>query len=210
MHKTQLKILEFSSKIDIEKLSLRELGRHIGVKHPQVVLYHLNQLKKRGLLRKNSRQIIEKLRKSAEKSRGLLMDIPILGAANCGVATLFAQEALEGYLKVSTRLLPRGDTEGLFVLRADGDSMDRANIFGKSVSEGDYLLIDSIRTIPQDGDYVLSITDGCANIKKFKYDQTNERIVLFSESTKEYPPIYIHKDDDHLINGLVVSVINKE
>ena len=170
----------------------------------------MNQLKKRGLLRKNSRQIIEKLRKSAEKSRGLLMDIPILGAANCGVATLFAQEALEGYLKVSTRLLPRGDTEGLFGLRADGDSMDRANIFGKSVTEGDYLLIDSNRTNPQDGDYVLSITDGCANIKKFKYDQTNERIVLFSESTKEYPPIYIHKDDDHLINGLVVSVINKE
>ena len=88
--------------------------------------------------------------------------------------------------------------------------MDRANIFGKSVTEGDYLLIDSNRTNPQDGDYVLSITDGCANIKKFKYDQTNERIVLFSESTKEYPPIYIHKDDDHLINGLVVSVINKE
>lgn len=208
MHKTQLKILELSSKINVEKLTLRELGRQVDVKHPQVVLYHLSQLRKRGLLQKSSRQIFDKLRRGAEKSRELLANIPILGAANCGIATLFAQASLEDYLKISTRLLPRGNTDGYFVLRADGDSMDRAKINGKSVAEGDFLLIDSNRTNPQDGDYVLSIIDACANVKRFKYDKENERIVLASESTKKYPPIYIHKDDDHLINGLVVSVIS--
>ncbi len=207
MHKTQLKILELSVKKNIEKLGLRELGREIGVEHPQVIFYHLTQLKKRGLLSRSSRGIIEKLRGSIEKSHDLLVDIPILGSANCGIATLFAQETLEGYLKVSRKLLPEGDTEGFFVLKADGDSMDKANIMGKNVEDSDYILIDSNRANPKNGDYVLSIIDGCANVKKFKYEKENERIVLFSESTKNYPPIYIHPDDDYLINGLVIATI---
>jgi len=205
MHKTQLKILEISARKNIEQMGLRELGREIGVKHPQVVHYHLTQLKKRGLLRKNSREIIEKLQRSLKKSIESLVNIPILGTANCGAATLFANESLEGYLKISPKLLPRKGTEGLFALRAEGDSMNKANITGKKVDEGDYLLVDSNQTTPKNGDYVLSIIDGCANIKKLKNE--GNRIVLFSESTGNYPPIYIHPDDDYLINGLVVDVI---
>lgn len=82
--------------------------------------------------------------------------------------------------------------------------MDKAHINGKNVEEGDYLLVDSNKTNPKNGDYILSIIDSCANIKKFNYDTHNERIVLYSESSKNYPPIYIHPSDDHLINGLVI------
>jgi len=208
MHKTQLKILEIKAKKNIEKMSLRELGNEIGVIHPQVVLYHLTQLRKRGLLQKNSKDIIEKLRKNSEDSQNLLVDIPILGTANCGIATLLANEVLEGYLKISSKLVPK-NIEGLFILKADGDSMNKAKINGKNIEEGDYLLIDSNEATPKRGDYILSVIDGCANIKKFEFDKNNQRIVLTSESTKNYPPIYIHPADDYLINGLVVSVIKK-
>ena len=208
MHKTQLKILEIKAKKNIEKMSLRELGNEIGVIHPQVVLYHLTQLRKRGLLQKNSKDIIEKLRKNSEDSQNLLVDIPILGTANCGIATLLANEVLEGYLKISSKLVPK-NIEGLFILKADGDSMNKAKINGKNIEEGDYLLIDSNEATPKRGDYILSVIDGCANIKKFEFDKNNQRIVLTSESTKNYPPIYIHPEDDYLINGLVVSVIKK-
>jgi len=208
MHKTQLKILEIKAKKNIEKMSLRELGNEIGVIHPQVVLYHLTQLRKRGLLQKNSKDIIEKLRKNSEDSQNLLVDIPILGTANCGIATLLANEVLEGYLKISSKLVPK-NIEGLFILKADGDSMNKAKINGKNIEEGDYLLIDSNEATPKRGDYILSVIDGCANIKKFEFDKNNQRIVLTSESTKNYPPIYIHPADDYLINGLVVSVIKR-
>jgi SOS-response transcriptional repressor LexA len=209
MHKTQLKIIELSTKKDIEKMGPREIGRLIGVDHPQIVVYHMTQLRKRGLLRKNNREILDKLRKNTDRTYDLLIDIPILGAANCGIATLYAQEAFEGYLKISAKFLPNGERDGLFALRAEGDSMDKAHINGKNVEEGDYLLVDSNKTNPKNGDYILSIIDSCANIKKFNYDTDNERIVLYSESSKNYPPIYIHPSDDYLINGLVISVIKK-
>jgi SOS-response transcriptional repressor LexA len=209
MHKTQLKIIELSTKKDIEKMGPREIGRLIGVDHPQIVVYHMTQLRKRGLLRKNTREILDKLRKNTDRTYDLLIDIPILGAANCGIATLYAQEAFEGYLKISAKFLPNGERDGLFALRAEGDSMDKAHINGKNVEEGDYLLVDSNKTNPKNGDYILSIIDSCANIKKFNYDTDNERIVLYSESSKNYPPIYIHPSDDYLINGLVISVIKK-
>ena len=48
-----------------------------------------------------------------------------------------------------------------------------------------------------------------ANIKKYVLEKENERILLISESTKNYPPIIIHWDDDFLINGKVIDVIKK-
>ena len=62
---------------------------------------------------------------------------------------------------------------------------------------------------PRDGDYVVSIIDGMANIKKYRLDKANERIVLLSESTKDYAPIFIHRDDDFRISGKVLDVVKK-
>ncbi len=59
----------------------------------------------------------------------------------------------------------------------------------------------------KNGDIVLSIIDGMANIKKFFLDKEHGQAILMSESTKEFPPIYIHEDDDFMINGKVVQVI---
>ena len=70
-----------------------------------------------------------------------------------------------GVLRVSPRLILCQDTENLFALRAIGNSMNMANIKGESIGEGDYLIIDTGKSDPADGDLVLSIIDGCANIK---------------------------------------------
>jgi len=80
MHKTQFKIIELAAKKNIEKMGPRAIGREIGVKHPQVVVYHLNQLKKIGLLPRKSKAIIEKLEKkglvfSGKSPDGVLMEI---------------------------------------------------------------------------------------------------------------------------------------
>ena len=50
---------------------------------------------------------------------------------------------------------------------------------------------------------------GMANIKKFFLDRENRQVVLMSESTKDFPPIYIHEDDEFMVNGKVVQVIKK-
>ena len=89
--------------------------------------------------------------------------------------------------------------------------MNMANIDGKSIEEGDFVIIDSENRNPKSGDYVLSIIDGCANIKRFARDRVNNCYVLLSESTKDYPPIFIDEKDfsSYMINGEVIKVIKK-
>lgn len=206
MNKIQFLLIELSTKKNIWNMSLRTIGAEIGVKNAATVKYHLEQLKNKGLLKKPSNiDELLSLKEKIIKSQESLLSIPIVGSANCGVAMLIADEILEGYLKISPKLLPIKHFNNLFAVKAEGDSMNQANIHGEKIESGDYLIIDSNNTNPKNEDYVLSVIDGCANIKKFK--KVDNKIILFSESNKSYPPIFIHENDDYLINGVVVSVI---
>lgn len=183
----------------------REIGREIGVSHPQIVKHHLNQLKKKGLLGKKEPISISKLRENLNKQVTNLVDIPILGSANCGIATIIAEESLEGFLKISSKLLGVSKPEKLFALRASGNSLNRAKISGENVENGDYLIVDTDYKNPKDGEYVVSVIDSCANVKKIKLE--DEKIILLSESSEDIPPIYIHSDESYLINGKVIKVV---
>jgi SOS-response transcriptional repressor LexA len=207
MNKNQAKILELSSKRNILNISLRELGRQTGIKNPATVKYHLEKLKQKNLIiiPEDNSSLIE-IKKNLSKTFRALVRIPILGRANCGTPIAEAEEIHDGFLQISPKLLP-ANTDSLFALRAEGNSMNRAHIKGANINDGDYVVIDSKQSSYRSGDYVLSIIDGCANIKKIFIDSSTERIVLLSESTAEHNPIYIHKDDNYLINGRVVLVI---
>jgi len=62
---------------------------------------------------------------------------------------------------------------------------------------------------PENGEYVLSVIDGLANIKKFYLDQEHQQVMLVSESTKDYPPIIIGENEigQYVLSGKVVEVI---
>lgn len=201
----QLKLLELSKRKNIFSMGPREIGREIGVSHPQIVKHHLSQLKKKGLLGRKEPESITKLRKELNKQTIDLVDIPILGSANCGIATIIAEESLEGFLKISSKLLGVSEPEKLFALRASGNSLNKADINGESVEDGDYLIIDTDYKNPKDGEYVVSVIDSCANVKKIRVE--DDKIILLSESTDNIPPIYVHPDDSYLINGVVTKVI---
>lgn len=94
---------------------------------------------------------------------------------------------------------------------ASGDSMNEADIDGESIEDGDYVIVDSSQKDPQIGDYIVSIMEGSANIKKYGKDSKRKRIVLLSESKSFYPPMYIHERDfsSYFVNGKVIKVIKK-
>lgn len=207
MHTTQEKLLKLASDKNLGQLTLREIGKLVGESYPQKVKHHLLQLQKKGLLRiDKGRSLIEKMTEGAIKNTNLI-SIPILGTANCGPANTFAEENLEGYLRVSARLLKK--KKGIFAVKVDGPSMNKALIDGKSIEDGDYAVIDGEAKDPKDKEVVLSIIDGMANIKRYRWDSKNKQIILMSDSTREFPPIYIHEDDNFMINGKVVQVIKK-
>ena len=207
MHTIQGKILKLVDEKNIGGFTLRQIGELIGESLPQKIKHHLSQLERKGFIlidKKNKK--INRISNKA-KTDGLFISVPIVGSANCGPAVIYADQNIEGYLKISKRLIP--NKKSIFAIKAEGNSMNKANIDGKNIESGDYAIVDSENTSPHDNDYVVSIIDGMANIKKYRHDKENSRIALLSESTQEYAPIFIHEADDFRINGKVVDVVKK-
>jgi SOS-response transcriptional repressor LexA len=213
MHELQKKLLSLAQEKNLGRYTLRALGAMVGEKSPQKIKHHLSQLEKRGLIRVDrGNSLIQKTQPGSVTSllKGAqLLSIPILGAANAGPANRLAEAHIEGYLRISSTFLGSVSKRKLFALKVDGPSMNRAEVDGKRIENGDYVIIDSEARNPKDGDVVLSIIDGMANIKRYHRDKTNKQVALVSDSTQQFPPIYIHEDDDFMINGKVVQVIKK-
>jgi repressor LexA len=209
MHEIQKKLLALAQHDDIANMSLRKVGQRIGVTHAAQVKHHLQQLITQGYLSENAQGkfvVAENLSASSIS----LLSIPLMGEADCGEATKLASGEIQGYLSISPRLTRCTTSKDLYALRARGDSMNQADIWGKSIDDSDYVLVKNCDTAEiEDGDYVVSIIDGLANIKKFKLDKTHGRIVLSSESIRPYPPIIIAAEDidSYQVAGKVVDVI---
>jgi SOS-response transcriptional repressor LexA len=213
MHELQQKLLRLADEKNLGQFRLRQIAAMVGEDSPQKIKHHLNQLEQRGLIRVDkSKGVIEKAhegRVSGFLKTAKLLAIPILGSANAGPATLFAESNIEGYLRISSTFVGRRANRKLFALKVNGPSMNRALVDHKKIDDGDYVIIDSEDCVPKDGEIVLSIIDGMANIKRFHRDKGNRQIALMSDSTQSLTPIYIHEDDDFMINGKIVQVIKK-
>lgn len=194
-----------------EMPSIRELQRAIEffglkLKSPRSILIYLDELEEMGLIRRNpvTREV-----EILDKSKMLFSEIPIYGGANCGVATICAEQFLQGMLRVSKNILGRKNTEDIFAIQASGDSMNDYKIRGKRIEDGDYLLVDSGYT-PQSHDKdipVLAVIDGLATIKLLRF-VGDGRIGLFPQTRKKgYSPVYLSSDDDFIINGKVIDVL---
>lgn len=208
MHRIQKQIIKLGEQ-GISIPSLRMLGKLIGEDHPQNIKHHLGQLDQKNILRYDPRSHRLIILDPKQSSNNDLLSVPIYGAANCGEALKFADDNIDGYLKISKNILVR--TKNIFIIEASGDSMNKADINGNNIENGDYVVVDSEYKVPKNTDYIVSIIDGLANIKKFYEDKENSQIVLMPESTKKYSPIFIGIDeiDKYTICGKVIQVIKK-
>lgn len=207
MHPIQEKLLKLLEQKNISDMTLRGIGEQIKEPLPQKIKHHLEQLEKKGFIKYDRKNKTLSRVKSNSKIVSPFVSIPVVGTANCGPATIFANENIEGYLKISKNILNK--CKNIFAIKAQGLSMNKANINGVSIEDGDYLIIDSDYRTPRNGDVVLSVIDDMANIKKYIFDEENNQIVLVSQSTKDIPPIYIHEDDSFMVNGKVIQVIKR-
>lgn len=201
MHINQQRLIELAKARDISAMGLREIGRQCGIDHPQTVKYHLEQLVDRGLLVRDGADAY-----TIPSVNSSLVSIPILGRANCGEALLMANEQPEGIIKLSKSLLATKRFKDLFAIKAVGTSMNKANIHGATIDDGDIVVVDSTQTNPSDGDYVLATIDGAATIKKVS--KQDSYIALLPESSDDHGPIFVHPDDfdGFLVNGQVLQV----
>lgn len=209
MHETKRKLLALARSRNLGDMSLQQIGDAVGIKNPSGVSYHLSQLYASGHLKKGENGTV-----TAIDDRGdslSLNSIPILGAANCGPATLFAEDVVEGFLQISTKLVH--SDKKLFALRACGNSMNQAKAGERKdrIEDGDYVIVDATKHNPNSGDYIVAVLEGLANIKRFSKNSVTGEVALLSESSELAPPIFLHPDDAEkfFVAGEVKLVLKK-
>lgn len=209
MNDTREKLLHLARQTDISRMPLREIARRLNVMHPQTIKFHLRKLSEAGLIDDALRPSV-KIDNSALSSSSLIR-IPIMGLVSAGPATQRADNTLRGYLRISSALLESKNYKDLFALQVVGTSMDRANVRGRPINDGDYVVVDSSKRNPKSGDYVIAVVDDLANLKRFHYDRENNQVVLLSESSQDYLPIFVHPEDSNegLISGSVIQVVRQ-
>lgn len=203
---------------DLRGVSIRAVGRELAVNgkevHPETVKFHWKKLFEAGDVSYLYDGRVFGRRSSSVNENALpddakLVSIPIFGVADCGPATQVADQQDLGTLRISSRLLETKNYDSLYSVQASGTSMNNTSVHGHAINDGDYVIVDRNRNTPRNGDCVVAIVDGLANIKKFYREQG--RIILVSESTEQYDPIFITPEDqsDSLIGGTVIQVVPK-
>ena len=207
MHEIQERLLALADTENLGSSSYYALAKRLGVANHGSIKFHLDQLLEKGLLFRDVKSGSITKVTNGEKFLGLL-SIPIMGEANCGAATSIADDRVKEFLRLSPSLLPKAKLDRLYALKAVGNSMNASNIAGKPINNGDYVLVEKADEA-KNGDYVVSIFDEVANIKRLVFDPANSRVLLLSESTDPMPPIVVSEQDSgvYSIAGRVVGVV---
>jgi repressor LexA len=179
--------------------TMRQIAKALGYSSPRSAQLLIQSLvEKRYILRTENKKLIMMKSDSGESLSVSTEKVPIIGYVACGTPIL-AEEHVEGYMRVSTSILGRGREH--FILRAVGDSMNKAGI-----QEGDYLVIRK-ESEARNGDIVLALIDEEATVKKFMKSVDGYLLIPMSDNPIHTP---IVTDENTQILGRVVHVIGQK
>lgn len=190
-----------------EMPTVRELQGQAGrlglkLKSLRSFFLYLNELEEKGYIERTSEDRGIRLKGVTSES---FLDVPVFGMANAGAATMFADQYIEGYLKVSKKIVR--NARSVYAIQVSGTSMNKADVNGKTIQNGDFILVDSSWKHYDNGDKVLVAIDGLATVKTYR-TVDGRNIVLLPESTdKKHKPIFLTDEDDFVINGKVIDVL---
>ena len=163
----QQKILDFIRK-EIEDKgyppSVREICAAVGLKSTSTVHAHLNNLEKRGLIRRDSTKprALEILDNSVARGRS----VPLVGKVTAGLPIL-AVENIEDYLTLPQHMVGGDD---LFCLRVQGESMIEIGIL-----DGDIIVVRQ-QADAENGEVVVAMIEDEATVKRIFYEKHRVRL----------------------------------
>ena len=187
---TVREIQEASNKLGLKLKSLRSF------------FIYLNELEEKGYIERTSEDRGIKLKGITNDG---FLDVPVFGMASAGAATMFADQYIEGFLKVSKRIVR--DSRNVFAIQVSGTSMNKARVNGKTIQSGDFILVDSTWKHYNNGDRVLVVINGMATVKTYRTVDGKNIVLLPESSDKKHKPIFLTEEDDFVINGKVIDVL---
>ena len=173
--------------------SVREIGEAVGLSSSSTVHNHLNQLERRGMIRRDpsKSRTVQLVRDAREEevAKGAVR-LPLVGNVAAGTPIL-AEQNIEDHILISDQLAQ----DGWFLLKVRGDSMVNAGIL-----DGDLVLV---RPQPSadNGQIIVAMVDSEATVKRL--DRRNGTMRLLPEN-HDYEPIVA---PDAQVVGLVKGVM---
>ncbi len=201
--------------------TIREIGKHMGIRSTNGVNDHLKALERKGVLTRDdlkSRAMRPVGHPSLETdkpakrltdntlqfpARELASDdwveVPILGNVAAGQPLLAVEES-EDSVRIDRCML--GGHREVFALRIVGESMIEDGIF-----DGDYVFVKK-ESVAKRGDIVIALIEDEATCKRY-YPEGNS--IRFQPANASMEPIYVHASDfrETMIIGKVVSVFRQ-
>ncbi|HKY32700.1 MAG TPA: transcriptional repressor LexA [Candidatus Polarisedimenticolia bacterium] len=195
--KKQKMILDFITRFLDEKgysPSLMEIGEHFGLRSVATVHKHVDNLRKKGLVRKtwNANRSLE-LTPAALGIRAIRL--PLAGRVAAG-QPIEAVEQRE-VIAVPEDMVGRGES---FVLQVRGDSM-----IDEQIRDGDYVVVER-RGRVHDGDVVVALLDGQEATLK-RYRKQGESVCL-EPANPRMEPIVVPAERVR-IQGVVTGLLRR-
>ncbi|MCC7071432.1 MAG: transcriptional repressor LexA [Deltaproteobacteria bacterium] len=199
--------------------TIREIGRHLGIRSTNGVNDHLNALERKGFIKRQdhkSRTLVvikggqgDAMRaprvsvlEPVSAANDTLVDVPLLGRVAAGQPIL-AEEEREDTVRISSFFLGRGARqEKIFALRVVGESM-----IDDGIHDGDFLFVKK-QPSARAGEIVIAMIEGEATVKRFFPEGDRIR---FQPANARMEPIFVErrafKQADIL--GIVVGVYRR-
>ena len=133
--------------------TVREIGKDLGLSSPATIHTHLNNLAKKGFIRKDEskNRAIELLVENEYANRDEnVVNVPLLGKITAG-SPIEAIEKPDEYFSIPSYLVPRN--KEVFTLNVSGCSMINAGIL-----DGDIVIVERQNTA-RNGEIVVAMTD---------------------------------------------------
>lgn len=175
-----------------------------GLKSLKTAFVYLEQMRKEGFIERwpGARG----LRLLKVPGVGLeTVALPIIGTAPAG-PLMIAEENREGWVKLPKELLGPQSAK-YFLLRVNGDSMNKCRVAGGTIESGDLVIVRQ-EAAANPGDVVVALLDGQATIKRLSKVQGTGYIILKPESSNpKNKPIPVLLDKDFGVQGVVTRVL---
>lgn len=195
LHIHQKKLLELLRTHIESPLTMVELKEALDVSSTSVVFHHIQQLEKKGRLKRNPQN--PKDYQILDDPENLIVYLNLYGTAQCGPSGTLMDGNPEDRIPIASRLL-KFPASRAFMVKARGNSML------PKINPDDYVIAEKVSTA-ENGDLIVCVNDGEVMIKKYQFD--GKLIILESLNSSEFRP-FVAQLDTFKIEGIVRNVLS--
>ncbi len=196
LHAKQKKILELLKEHRDNPLTIKSLSAKVDIDSPGVLYHHLDQLEKKGYLKRNPQNSKDYV--VLDKPENNIVYIGKYGMAQCGPNGSILEDGPVEQIPIASNMIRFPSSEA-FIVEAKGDSME------PKIKEGD-IIIAKKQNIAEHGEIIVCVYKLEALIKKFS--AIDGSIYLISLNSDKYPPRHVIDENDLKIEGVVKNIMS--